>query len=433
MSIKDTKLGFTSTTSFVIANMVGTGVFTSLGFQLLGITNFYTILILWALGGVIALCGALVYGELGSAMPRSGGEYHYLSQIYHPAIGFLSGWVSMTVGFAAPVALACMAFAKYFSNIYNEFSPTLLAIIVLTAITLVHSFTIKIGGRFQSIFTITKVCFVILFIACGLIIPTHFQDFTIHAKSFSLKSLAQPAFAVSLIYVMYAFSGWNAAAYIAGDIKNPKKLIPRALLLSTILVTVIYVLLNYVFLLTTPAPELAGQLDIGTISAIKIFGTLGGKIMGIFVSLLLISTISSMIFVGPRVSQVMGEDTKILKFLSVKSRFGSPYVAVWLQFAFSLVYIITSSFDVVLKYTGFTLNFLTLLTVIGLFVHRYKYPTIERPYKTWGYPFVPLVFIAIMLWTLIFLTQTCPKESLIGLGIMASGLAIYFIDKKLFN
>lgn len=158
------KLGLFSVISFVIANMVGTGVFTSLGFQLMGLQNSVSILILWVVGGVLAFCGALVYGELGSTMPRSGGEYHYLSRIYHPSVGFLSGWISLTVGFSAPVALACMAMSGYIHSVFPSVNVTVFALCVLTVITLVHSFSINTGSKFQNVFTVFKISLILVFI-----------------------------------------------------------------------------------------------------------------------------------------------------------------------------------------------------------------------------------------------------------------------------
>lgn len=431
MDIKNgKKLGLYTTIAFVIANMIGTGVFTSLGFQLVGLSNTYSILALWLIGGIIALCGSLVYGELGAAMPRSGGEYYYLSKIYHPLIGFLSGWVSITVGFAAPVALAGMALGKYTFGVFPYFSAQWIAILVIVFITLIHSWDIRFGGKFQNLFTSFKILLILVFIACGFILTPNYQDFSVHFNSFSFKDFLKPEFAVSLIYVSYAFSGWNASAYIASEIREPQRTIPRSLFISTILVTVLYFMLNFTFLLTTPASDMVGKEEAGLISAIHIFGQTGGNIMGMLISVLLISTISSMIFVGPRVSQVMGEDLKLLKFLSYKSKHGTPMYAIILQSFISIILILTSSFQSVLTYAGFTLSFFTFLAVFGVFIHRYKFKDADRPYKTWGYPYVPIVFLVIILWTLCFTMLDKPKESIFGLLTVLSGSVIYFINKK---
>jgi APA family basic amino acid/polyamine antiporter len=428
------KIGLVTTSAFVIANMVGTGVFTSLGFQLNGINNIIAVLALWVIGGVIALCGALVYSELGAAMPRSGGEYHYLSKIYHPWLGFLSGWVSITVGFAAPVAIAAMALGNYSSKIMGlspeviAISVKVIAISVLVILTVVHSYDIKLGSNFQTIFTSFNMLLIIVFILCGfLLVPQH-QNITIAFKSFSWMEFLKRDYAKSLIFVCYAFSGWNASAYIASEIKNPQKMIPRSLFVSTILVTVLYFFINFIFLYTSPVQELKGQIDVGYISAIHIFGATGGRIIAVLISLLLISSISSMIFIGPRVSQVMGEDMTLLKFLSIKSKRSTPMYAILIQFTISFILIITASFEGVLIYAGFTLNLFTFLTVLGVFIHRKKYKEIERPYKTWGYPIIPIIFLSIMLWTLTYLMLDRPLESLMGFATVLSGSVLYYIN-----
>jgi basic amino acid/polyamine antiporter, APA family len=427
------KLGLFTITSFVVANMIGTGVFTSLGFQLMGIKSAFAIIALWIMGGVIALCGSLVYGELGAAMPRSGGEYNFLSRIYHPVAGFLAGWISITVGFAAPVALASMALGLYTNKVFPDLQAMPVGIITLIIITAVHSWDVKKGSGFQNIFTIFKVLLIIAFIICGFAITPQFQNISLIPDTNSWNELATPAFAVSLIYVTYAYSGWNASSYIAGEMKSPSRLLPKSLLIGTIIVSVLYILLNYTFLLTAPAADMEGQVDVGYISANYIFGETGGNIMGMLISFLLISSISSMVFVGPRVSQVMGEDYKLLKFLSFRNRKSVPIYAIILQSIISLFMILTGSFEAVLTYTGFTLNLFTFLTVAGVFVHRFRFPDAERPYKTLGYPVVPIIFLAIMGWTLFFLLKEKTMESLLGLATVCSGLIIYGADRLIFR
>lgn len=316
---KVANIGLLTVVSFVIANMIGTGVFTSLGFQLHGgLNNTLTILCLWLVGGILAFCGALVYSELGSTMPRSGGEYHYLTKIYHPSLGFLSGWVSLTVGFSAPVAMASMAMASYICSIFPSVNPKIFAVSVLLIITTIHSISVGTGGKFQNLFTIFKILLIFVFVISGLVLTKEFQPIKTDFSNFSINSIFTSSFAVSLIFVTYAFSGWNAASYIASEIKKPKKNLPKSLFISTAFVSIAYIALNFVFLLTAPKESLSGQVEVGKISADFIYGSqgfnifgynlTGGFIMGLLISILLISTISAMVFVGPRVSQVMGED-----------------------------------------------------------------------------------------------------------------------------
>lgn len=441
-------IGFYTATSLVIANMIGTGVFTSLGFQAMNIQSVLALILLWVVGGIIALCGALSYGELGAAMPRSGGEYHYLSKIYHPIIGFLSGWVSATVGFAAPVALSAMALATYSTKVFpmhfnsqsdslpwEKLYPVIIASSVVVLITIIHSTTIKAGRRFQNIFTALKLLLILLFIVLGFFIETP-QAITLMPQSNLLNSaldwkvIFSSAFAVSLVYVSYAYSGWNASSYIAGEIENPQRNLPKSLFWGTLIVLALYVLLNYIFLYTTPIPELSGQLEIGYIAASRILGQGGGKIMGLVIALLLVSSVSSMIMAGPRVSQVMGEDIKTLKFLSVKNKNGIPVIAIIVQSCITLLLIFTSSFEKVLTYVGFTLNLFTFLTVLGLFILRIKKPEIPRPYKTWGYPVTPVIFLLLSGWTLFFLLKEKTMESLYGLGTVGIGLIFYFVNSR---
>jgi len=417
----------------VVANMIGTGIFTSLGFQVIDIKSGFAILLLWFIGGIFALSGALCYGELGAAMPRSGGEYHYLSKIYHPVIGFLSGWVSVTVGFAAPIAAAAMAFGKYISSVFPSFNyPIAIALIAVILVSIIHTQTLRISSLFQQGFTVLKVILIVVFIFCGLGLanpqPIHFlPNFN------DIPVIFSSAFAISLVYVTYSYSGWNAAVYLASELKEPEKNLPRSLLIGTLIVTLLYLLLNFIFLYTTPINLLVGQLEIGYIAAQQIFGNFGAKIMGLLIGFGLISSISSMVLAGPRVTQVMGEDIPLFKILSQKNKHGIPYYALCLQLAIVIILIITASFEAVITYLGFTLTLCSFITVFGIFIYRFRCPDAPRPYQTWGYPITPIIFLGISLWMLIFVFQDKPLESLAGLGTIALGLPFYFIGvhKKL--
>lgn len=421
------KLGIIAVASFVIANMIGTGVFTSLGFQLLDIHNLWVVLSLWMLGGILAFFGALVYAELGSIMQRSGGEYNFLSRIFHPSIGFAAGWVSITVGFAAPVAATCMALGKYMQGAYNGVAPEIVAIAALVFITLIHSFSISMGGKWQTVITILKVLLIIIFICAGFMLVDNPQQFD---SSFDWNTLVSSPYAISLVWVMFAYSGWNAATYIIGDIANPRKVLVPALLISTLTVTIMYVLLNAVFLYSTPVDQLVGQVEVGNIAAISIFGESGGRIMSGVIAVLLISSISSMIYVGPRVTQTMGEDVFLLKPLAKTTKRLVPINALWLQFILSLILILTASFEQIINFSGFTLNLCVLLVVIGLFVNRIQHPEIKRPFKTWGYPITPLFFALVIVWILVYMIIEKPIESLYGVIIVATGLIFYSINQK---
>ncbi|MBO9999039.1 MAG: amino acid permease [Cyanobacteria bacterium SID2] len=415
--------------SLVVANTIGTGVFTSLGFQAADIRSGFSLLLLWVIGGVFAFCGALAYGELSALMPRSGGEYHFLSKIYHPAIGFLSGWISVTVGFAAPIALSAMALGEYFSQVFPGLHPVAIALFVTIGISIVHSRNRSIGSYFQNSTTLLKVTLIVVFIICGLSIATP-QTLSFLPSNENVGAILSAPFAVSLIFVTYSYSGWNAAVYLASEVEHPQRNVPRALLLGTGVVMVLYVLLNFVFLYTTPIDALAGQLEVGYIAANSIFGEVGAKLMGLLISFGLVSSISAMVWAGPRVTQVIGEDFPIFQRLSRTNRHGVPYYALWLQLAIVVGLVLTSTFEAVLTYLGFTLTISSLLTVAGVFVLRVTQPNTPRPYKTWGYPLTPIVFIGISLWILVFVFSSKPVESIAGLATIALGFPVYLFAAK---
>jgi len=428
---KTVKIGLFTAISYVIANMVGTGVFTSLGFQLAGgVTNVASIMILWTIGGIIAFTGAQVYGELGSVMPRSGGEYHFLSELYHPSIGFVSGFFSAFIGFAAPIALAAMALGEYFSNIYTGIDSRIIAGGVIIIISIFHAASIKAGGRFQNVFTIIKLLLIITFIIVGLFFAPEHQNISLIPDSVSWDQLFSAGFAVSLIYVYYSYSGWNASAYFVSELKNPTKTLPKSLIIGTVIVTVLYFLINFVFLYVSPQSELTGQLDIGAVAAKSIFGVKGGIIISGLISLLLVSTISSMVFAGPRVIQVVGEDYPVLGFLSKKRKNGVPLNAILIQSSISLILLASSSFEALLTYLGFIMNIFAFLTILGVFVHRKRYPNMKRPYKTKGYPVTPIIFMLFVIWNMIYLFKEKTDETIIGLSTLLLGFIVYLIVKR---
>ncbi|MCS6820709.1 MAG: amino acid permease [Microscillaceae bacterium] len=442
------KVSFRTAIAIVVANMIGSGVFTSLGFQIVGFESLklgsfstFPLLMLWVVGGIIALCGALSYGEMAALFPRSGGEYNYLSNTYHPAFGFLSGWVSAMVGFSAPVALAAVSLGKYASNVL-PFSvqisskigtAELIGVLVVLIISAIHAKDIRIGSLFQQYSTAVKVLLIAFFIVGGLLFTPSPQEVSVLPQNQDWNFVFSGAFAVSLAWVSFAYSGWNAAAYLANEIENPRVNVPKALLVGTLIVMTAYVLLNFVFLYTAPINKISGQLEVGYVSAQYFLGQNGAKIMASIIALLLISSISAMVFAGPRVTQAMGEDLKMLGFLGVVSKNQIPVRAIILQSCISIVLILTAQFDAILYAIAFTLDIFTFSTVLGVFVMRFKKPQAERVYKTWGYPITPLVFLLATGWTMYFLLTQRTYESLVALGVVLLGLVVYFVDKALFK
>jgi len=427
------KFKFTTVTAVVIANMVGTGVFTSLGFQLLDIQSGFVILMLWAVGGLIAVSGAMTYAELGAAMPRSGGEYNFLSRIYHPAVGFVSGWTSATIGFAGPTALAALTFAAYATTVLpaesSAWSEKLLAAGLIIVLTAVHGGTRRSSGTLQVLFTVLKVAVIIIFCIAALVMTENPQPVTFLPEVGDGALLTSGAFAVSLIYVSYAYTGWNAATYLSSELEKPQKTLPVILLTGTLVVTVLYVALNFVFLYSAPIDAMQGELEIGFIVAQSAFGEFGGRFAGIVLALLLISTVSAMTIAGPRVLQVIGEDFSALRFLAQKNNDGIPNVAIYIQSVLAIAFVLSSSFESILVFAGFTLALNSFATVLGVFVLRHLQPDLPRPYRTFLYPLPPLIYLSLTGWTLWFVLINRPVEGLFGIGIVGSGVIVYFLSR----
>ena len=425
-------IGVWTASAFVISSMIGTGVFTSLGYQLVDINTAFPILLLWLIGGIISLFGAFSYSELASAFPRSGGEYSILSKVYHPAVGFIGGFVSSTIGFSAPAVLAAIALGKYTVAIFPQLNSTIIASVIILLFNLIHSQTLKYGRLIQDWTTIGKIVLIVFFIISGLLIDSP-QNISFLPISNDGSLIMSSSFAVSLVWVSYAYTGWNSTVYIAGEVKNPQKNIHYSLLFSTAFVTVLYILLNFIFLFSTPISEMRGMIEVGFIAGVNIFGDQGGRIVSGGIALLLLSTISSYVFIGPRITQVIGEDFKYLRFFSKVNNSGIPINGFIFQLSISLIFILTSTFEQVLLYAGITFIIINTITVIGVIVLRFYQPALNRPYKSWGYPWTQIIFTISNLWILYFTFKNQPFESLIGIGIILISLIFYFSGHRITN
>ena len=418
----------------IIANMVGTGVFTSLGFQVADIQSIFALMMLWIIGGIASLCGAATYAELGAALPRSGGEYNFLGRIYHPVAGFISGWVSTVIGFAAPIAAVSLAFGKYTTAaLPGTYGPAIqkgLACGLVILVTYIHGKNRNASGKFQFGFTAMKVGLILAFCLAAFVLLQDPQPISPLPQSGDWNVITSSAFGVALIYVSYAYTGWNAATYISGELENPQRDLPRVLIFGTGLVMLLYVLLNYVFLYAAPMHELEGQVEIGYIASNHIFGETGGRIAGGMLSLLLISTVSAMTLAGPRALQAIGEDFKALSFLGKINKNGIPRNAIYFQSSIALIYILTSSFKTIVVFAGAMLAFNSFLAILGVFVLRYREPDLPRPYKTWGYPIVPLIYLTITAFMLGFVIINEPHKAIFGLCVILFGIVFYAVSKR---
>lgn len=414
--------------ALVIANMIGTGVFTSLGYQVGPLPSGFVILMLWLLGGVIALCGAFTYAEISTTLKRSGGEYYYLGEIFHPVLGFMSGWMSTLVGFAGAISAVALAIGSYSSVLFSV-SEKVVAITSIVLISCIHLFGVKAGGAAQTLLTGIKLSLIAFF----CLAPFFFSENSLSGISFLPKAgdldlLLTPGFAVSLVFVVYAYTGWNAAAYIAGNLENPTRNLPRALLIGTVIVVVVYLALNSMFLYTATFSELDGQNDIGNVVAIKLFGEEIGKVFSALFSIALLSTLSAMTIAGPRVTEAMGEDYPALKKFSTRNRFDMPYWSIILQAGWSIFLVMVSSFKEIIQYISISLSIFSMLTVAGIFILRKTHK--DRPFHLPFYPFTPILFISVTCWMIYYMFREDPKIIFYSLATMIPGAILYFSVSK---
>lgn len=415
-------VGLAACAALVVANMVGTGIFTSLGFQVGEIPSRPAILLLWSLGGVLALCGALCYAELSAALPRSGGEYHFLGQIYHPSLGFMAGLVSIVVGFAAPVALSAMAFGSYLQGVFPGVRPLVASVAVVMLVTLFHLRDLRLSSIFQIFFTGLKIALILFLIAAFFSAPASTPS---AAAPWSDYMLTTP-FAVSLMFTLYAYSGWNAATYILGEVRTPGRIIPLALAAGTLAVTALYLGLNAAFLHAAPAAMLAGQLNVAQVAAQAVFGQEGGRVVAGIIALGLISAISAMTWAGPRVAMVIGEDyPRVFGWLRFRTAAGIPAAAVLGQSLLTLLLLLTTAFEEVLVFTQFALLASSFLTVSGVIVYRFTQPDLPRPFRVPFYPLTPLLFLAISAFALIYTAAAKPTEAIFGALTLLGALGLY--------
>ena len=415
-------------TCLVVANMVGVGVFTSVGYQIAGGLTPFVILILWLVGGVCAFCGGVAYAELAAALPRSGGEYHFLTRIFHPSVGFLAGWVSITAGFAAPVAVGAIAFGNYIHRIRPALGALPLAFAALVFITVVMLVSATLRKWFQNVSTSLSFLAILVFLGIGFFAPAHGSALVPQAGD--TARLFSPGFATSLIYVMFAYAGWNASTYVTAEVRNPSRNVPLSMALGTVIVTVLYIAMNAIFLRAAPAAELSGQNEVGLIAGTHVFGATGGKWMALLIAAGLLAHIGSMQWIGPRVTATMGEDTRVLRPFSIVNTGGIPIYATLAQTAIAAFMLATGSFKSVLTYVQFTITLCSALVVIGVFVLRVREPNLPRPVRAWGYPVPPAIFLIVNGWMLWHVFAENPKESLAGLGTILSGLVVFYLSPK---
>ncbi|MBZ0232390.1 MAG: amino acid permease [Deltaproteobacteria bacterium] len=431
------KLGLGTAAAIVVANMIGTGIFGSSGFQAHDLHDGPTMLVAWLVGGLLALAGATAYGELGAMMPRAGGEYVYLRQAYHPAVGAMSGWVSLFAGFSAPIATAALLFGKYVGVVWpalaGETAAQLVGVGLILAMMSLHAFDTVIGGRVQAAFTLGKVLLIAGFIGAGLLFGEGDWE-QLSPRHGGLENVLSERFAMSLYWVMVAYAGWNAAAYIASDLEQPQKTLPRSLLLGTVVVMVLYLLLNVTFLYAMSPEMLAGRDDgsgpiaeVGAATAGALFGAKVGDTIAAVIALALVSSVSAMVMAGPRVYASMAEDGALPGVLAKRTSRGVPANAVFTQGVLACAFVLVGDLKSLVNYIGFTLSIFAALAVAAVIVLRVKRPDAPRPYRASLYPIAPILFVAVSAWAAYVQIRWNPMNALYGGVTIAAGLVVYLL------
>jgi basic amino acid/polyamine antiporter, APA family len=436
------KLDLFPATNIVVANMIGAGIFTTSGLLMSGLNNPALMLILWAAGGIIALCGALSYGELGAAMPGAGGEYLFLSKLYHPAFGFLSGWVSFIVGFSAPIAASALGFSEYFTRAVPGFSTSIqntglmgpeitkkaMAVFVILIFTFIHYRGIKYGARIQNALTLLKILLIVILLTAG------FSSGKGDISNFSLGGSIPEGLAgwktigLSLMWIMFAYSGWNASTYLGAEIRNPARNLPGSLIIGTAIVMILYLGLNILYVYGINPEEMKGVISVGGLAMGNLFGKSAEVLFSILISFALFSSLSAFIIIGPRVYYSMAKDGLFFRSAAkIHKKFQVPSNSILLQCLIAVILVLSGTFEQVLTYMGFALGIFPVLTVIGIWRLRKKD---KEAMQIKGFPVTQIIYVAagILILVLSFLER--PLESSIALLTVFVGIPFYFIFKK---
>lgn len=435
------KLGLLSVFAIIVADMIGTGIFTTSGLVMEQVNSPYLMVALWVAGGFIALAGALSYAELSTAMPFAGGEFIYLSRLFHPSLGFLSGWISFIVGFSAPLAAVAIGMSEYliqaFPNLIvpdqvlgfhsDLFLQKALAIAVIVIFTLIHLQGVKTGSRIHNGLTWLKIILILGLLIVGFSMGDgSFQHFQLSpGASFSFKTIKPVG--LSVIWIMFAYSGWNAAAYIGSEVRNPARNLPKALILGTTVVFVVYFLLNILFVYALPPTEMDGVIAIGGKAVKALFSPAFGRVFSGIIALILFSTISSLIFLGPRVYYAMAGEGHFFRFAARVNSKGVPSLSIVIQAALAIIIALAGAFDQILTYMGLSLSVFPLLAVAGVFKLHCKGNVV---YRTPLYPIIPVFFILATVLMISLSISERPVESSFTLGTIGLGIPLYFLFKR---
>jgi APA family basic amino acid/polyamine antiporter len=430
------KLGLFPATNIVVANMVGAGIFTTSGLLMQELGDPGLMVLLWIAGGVLALSGALCYGELAAAMPKAGGEYAYLAELFHPLLGFLTGWVSFFVGFSAPLAAASLGFSEYVGRAMPQFmdgadavfARKAVAVGIITALAAVHLRGVDFGARVQNVLTVGKVVLIVGLIAVGFALGSGTLEDLVRPEVGAGSPASWKSIGLSLMWIMFAYSGWNASAYVGSEIRDPQRILPRSLILGTGIVILLYAGLNLLFVYAASPEELRGVIAVGGLAASRLFGPTAETVISGLIAFALLSSISAMIMLGPRVYYAMAQDGHFFSAVAdVHPVTQVPSTSIVLQCLIAGVMVMSGTFDQILTYMGFCLGIFPIVAVIGLFKLRRAGP---GPYRMPAFPLPPLLFALASVLILVLAYLERPMESSIAIATVGIGIPFYFLFRR---
>lgn len=439
----DRRLGAADGAAIVVSNVIGSGIFIFPTLIATMVPDPFWMLTVWAAGGLLALAGAMAYAELAVLRPKAGGEYVYLREAFGPLAAFLTGWTSFVAGFSGAIAASSLGLAQYLGRFFPAaadqtpfftvplpFVPlivspqALVALTVIAALSFVHIRGLGPGRLVQNTLAILKVSGLVLFVAFGLSLGQGSAG-----NLAPQTSVAASSWLLALIPVMFAYSGWNAAAYVAEEVRNPERNVPRALAMGTLAVVIIYLLLNVLYLYAMPIQDLAtlkrGVVDV---TAERLFGFGIAGALSLFTIISIAASVSAMVLAGPRVYFAMARDGLFFQSAStVHPRFRTPAVSIVAQSIWSGILVLCGTLSQLVSYTGFAVVLFSAIAVLGLFVLRWQRPNEPRPFRAWGYPIAPAIFIVAAAAALVNALWREPGPTTAGLGIILAGIPLYFL------
>jgi APA family basic amino acid/polyamine antiporter len=440
------KLGLFDSTMMMVGIVIGSGIFLTTGIMAKSLPSVSLLLLAWLFGGLLTLNGALIYAELGAAMPEAGGQYVYLREAYGPLAGFLYGWTTFLVYLCGSIAGLAVAFAEYFGYFFpflstktylistGNFSLSIgqvVAVVIILLLSGINYIGVAFGKYIQNIFTVIKIGTILVFIVLGFTISSGTPiDFSVNPMNSSLSQLLI-GFGIVMVAVFWTFDGWNNVNFIAGEIKNPKKNLPLALIVGTLLISTLYLLVNIIYFKALPVNEMAGTVTIAESSSSVLFGQTTTGFLSAAILISVFGALNGTIFVGSRVYYAMAKDKLFFeKVATVHPRFRTPSFAIIIQAVWASVLALTGKFEQLFTYVIFVAIIFWIGAAASVYTLRKKYPNLSRPYKTWGYPITPAIFILVSLFILITTLFESPVESLTGLSFIVVGIPMFYYWRK---